>query len=1043
MSKSGPGAAAEMSTRTPKTVQSLGSLLSTPVIVLESAVVSQVCLLMASKRADAVLLVDVHGSLAGILTAGDVSRKIVAAGIDPHRIKCSAVMTPSPLSVRANAPVSLALRQMVARRCRHLPVLSDEEGCEDDLAGLLDIIECVFSRLKSIDSKDLTPMRSVSVQQAIATSMLPLVGGSASIRDACIVMRDSKHTGVLVVDENDPSVLIGILTNKDVILRVLAAGLDPENITVEEAMTPQPDFVSPSTSVLEALQMLGDGHYLHLPVVVENKPVGLVDLLTLTMSILDHMLRIDRELNLETQSDMHAPDGPLWNRFWNSSSNGSDDALSQVFSANGTLLNTKVVKEPRENEAPPDNGIAPLDDEDSQSITSAGAFYRKQRQKQQAIDMHLLSLQRQQSGTPSLLSTVENSFTTGRDSFVFKLHDIGGTIHRFTASSTDFETFMRAVEIKTGRSGVRCVFKHPANGARKPLAHAADLSNAVHEARAVGAHRVVVYALDDSAGTQRASMLLSPRISHLDGLGISSHGVVAETGIGGSDFAVGHSELAAGWVRLNVGGVRAETKIATLVGASRYFAALLEPRPNSKGPILDGGAAVAHGELKIDRDGELFKHVLYFLRNGNLSSACASSGVGVLKDLLREAEFYGADRMIDNLKERIADAERVVVVGRDEMLVKLGHGFKVLFVEEEGKRVDAFNYRIVETPIDLSPPLGVMDGGPAKQLMHYDVRSIVKLLSDKRKLAEEALMLRRLIPNCAIFQRDAYAVPTSGFGRLQLERRSQSASSFDPFFLDYQGYEAVLAKMEEWAINRPDVVIFNKTIALSHFNRSVPALIITNQTIPSSSKKAIWWNGMQHAREWISLSTVMFLANQLIMESANGSNTRVAEYLSSFEIIVTPMNNPDGYAYTMDPFGDRLWRKNLRDNALTGGFPAINNQTNWGVDLNRNWGDGHWGMYGTTSDITDETYEGPNPFSEPEVAGTAEYIASFPNRYSGIDFHSFSQLVLRSWGWTTTPSPNEAILKKLGDGISEAIFNVRGTQYQSQQASSLYPASGK
>ncbi|KAJ3395008.1 hypothetical protein HDU84_004466 [Entophlyctis sp. JEL0112] len=702
MSKSGPGAAAEMSTRTPKTVQSLGSLLSTPVIVLESAVVSQVCLLMASKRADAVLLVDVHGSLAGILTAGDVSRKIVAAGIDPHRIKCSAVMTPSPLSVRANAPVSLALRQMVARRCRHLPVLSDEEGCEDDLAGLLDIIECVFSRLKSIDSKDLTPMRSVSVQQAIATSMLPLVGGSASIRDACIVMRDSKHTGVLVVDENDPSVLIGILTNKDVILRVLAAGLDPENITVEEAMvrpswdailtaapilqTPQPDFVSPSTSVLEALQMLGDGHYLHLPVVVENKPVGLVDLLTLTMSILDHMLRIDRELNLETQSDMHAPDGPLWNRFWNSSSNGSDDALSQVFSANGTLLNTKVVKEPRENEAPPDNGIAPLDDEDSQSITSAGAFYRKQRQKQQAIDMHLLSLQRQQSGTPSLLSTVENSFTTGRDSFVFKLHDIGGTIHRFTASSTDFETFMRAVEIKTGRSGVRCVFKHPANGARKPLAHAADLSNAVHEARAVGAHRVVVYALDDSAGTQRASMLLSPRISHLDGLGISSHGVVAETGIGGSDFAVGHSELAAGWVRLNVGGVRAETKIATLVGASRYFAALLEPRPNSKGPILDGGAAVAHGELKIDRDGELFKHVLYFLRNGNLSSACASSGVGVLKDLLREAEFYGADRMIDNLKERIADAERVVVVGRDEMLVKLGHGFKVLFVEEEGKR---------------------------------------------------------------------------------------------------------------------------------------------------------------------------------------------------------------------------------------------------------------------------------------------------------------------------------------------------------------------
>ncbi|KAJ3345506.1 hypothetical protein HDU83_004043 [Entophlyctis luteolus] len=186
----------------------------------------------------------------------------------------------------------------------------------------------------------------------------------------------------------------------------------------------------------------------------------------------------------------------------------------------------------------------------------------------------------------------------------------------------------------------------------------------------------------------------------------------------------------------------------------------------------------------------------------------------------------------------------------------------------------------------------------------------------------------------------------------------------------------------------------------------------------------------------------MYLANELITQSTNSSNSDVATFLSTFEIIVTPMNNPDGYAYTMDPNGDRLWRKNLRDNKGVGGYPSKANQSGWGVDLNRNWDDGHWGDFGTTSDITDDTYEGPYAFSEPEVVGVAKFVSSFPNKYSGIDFHSFGQLVLRSWGWTTDPSPNDAVLQQLGDGIATAIASVQGTVYQNENAASMYPASG-
>jgi hypothetical protein len=61
---------------------------------------------------------------------------------------------------------------------------------------------------------------------------------------------------------------------------------------------------------------------------------------------------------------------------------------------------------------------------------------------------------------------------------------------------------------------------------------------------------------------------------------------------------------------------------------------------------------------------------------------------------------------------------------------------------------------------------------------------------------------------------------------------------------------------------------------------------------------------------------------------------------------------------------------------------------------------------------------------------------------AGIDFHSYSQLVLRNWGWTSASSKNEAILKQLGDGIAAAIKTQSGVSYKSQKGAELYPASG-
>jgi murein tripeptide amidase MpaA len=163
--------------------------------------------------------------------------------------------------------------------------------------------------------------------------------------------------------------------------------------------------------------------------------------------------------------------------------------------------------------------------------------------------------------------------------------------------------------------------------------------------------------------------------------------------------------------------------------------------------------------------------------------------------------------------------------------------------------------------------------------------------------------------------------------------------------------------------------------------------------------------------EWASPATVMYLTHKLLNSSFH--DAKVQDWLNRAEIYVLPQQNPDGYVYTgQTGRGKRLWRKNRAQNA----------DGSIGVDLNRNWDDGKWGEYGASSYGRSDTYQGPSPFSEPETRAVSEFIMATPNRVAGIDFHSYSQLILRNWGWSRKNSKNEYILKILGDEMAEAVY---------------------
>jgi CBS domain-containing protein len=98
---------------------------------------------------------------------------------------------------------------------------------------------------------------------------------SDTITAAARTMRDG-NIGDVVVLENGQ--VRGILTDRDIVVRALAAGLDPSRTTVGEVCSRELTTLSPMHSIAEAVSVMRDKAIRRLPVVEDGRPVGIVSL---------------------------------------------------------------------------------------------------------------------------------------------------------------------------------------------------------------------------------------------------------------------------------------------------------------------------------------------------------------------------------------------------------------------------------------------------------------------------------------------------------------------------------------------------------------------------------------------------------------------------------------------------------------------------------------------------------------------------------------------------------------------------------------------
>lgn len=275
----------------------------------------------------------------------------------------------------------------------------------------------------------------------------------------------------------------------------------------------------------------------------------------------------------------------------------------------------------------------------------------------------------------------------------------------------------------------------------------------------------------------------------------------------------------------------------------------------------------------------------------------------------------------------------------------------------------------------------------------------------------------------------------------------------------FHSYEQTLAEFKALAMSYPALARYSK-LGSSFEGRDIFALKISKDVaVDDTSKPDILITGLHHAREWISVESPVYVANQLL--SAYSTDNSIKYLIDHLQVWIVPIVNPDGLNYSQGSPNDsadavRLWRKNRRP-------VSIGCASSVGVDLNRNYvyrwrlqGDTQCVDYcspnrncinddvGASDDPVSELYRGAHPESELEIKAIKSLVDD-PNRRfrAQIDYHNYSQLILYPWGYTYSGTSDAPILASLGQQMSDAIFAVDGFRYQpAQGAVGLYIMTG-
>jgi CBS domain-containing protein len=115
-------------------------------------------------------------------------------------------------------------------------------------------------------------MAERTVIQSMSQRHVVSLGPDASVHEAACVMTRANVGSVLIVDT--AGAMLGILTERDLMTRVLAKALDPAGTPVSKVMTRHPQCIAPDAKVADAVVIMIERGFRHLPIVAEGRILG-------------------------------------------------------------------------------------------------------------------------------------------------------------------------------------------------------------------------------------------------------------------------------------------------------------------------------------------------------------------------------------------------------------------------------------------------------------------------------------------------------------------------------------------------------------------------------------------------------------------------------------------------------------------------------------------------------------------------------------------------------------------------------------------------
>lgn len=239
---------------------------------------------------------------AGIVTDTDLVRKVIAKNQDPDKTMVSSVMNSEIISIESTKNILDASRIIAKHRIKRLPVI--DKGHTKGVITATDIMYALSYNNRLEQTHDLIKDRVLNddpnvvgtEQSKVKTWMsakLSLIGETESIRQVAQMMESRQIGAVLVIGLHGE--LAGIVTDTDIVRKVIATKLNPDKIPVSKIMTRDVISVSPEMEIPDLANVMTESKIKRTAVILEDQLMGIISI----SDVMNALFKLSKTSNLE------------------------------------------------------------------------------------------------------------------------------------------------------------------------------------------------------------------------------------------------------------------------------------------------------------------------------------------------------------------------------------------------------------------------------------------------------------------------------------------------------------------------------------------------------------------------------------------------------------------------------------------------------------------------------------------------------------------------------------------------------------------------